>query len=316
MLKKINRQHVLISASGSGTAFAMIMSLRKTWGEAISITTMDINPRHLVTSSLLANDHIICPRSDNQIYGSFVIETIKKHNVSLFCPILNNDFILIDAIIRETGCKVMAPQCSTELACSKTNTACWLRNLGLPTPPILSRRNIISDQMYFAKPDNGFGSIRSRIITGSEALTSLDDSFIVQPLCDPPEITVDAFFDVETGRCRAIARERIEIKSGVCTKAWVYEDEILSEYAFIIGNALKQRGTICFQVMRLDEKPVITDLNFRPGAGTAITVAAGIDMLSASFACQWGLDYHRFISNILPKEGLFVTRQYSEFVMR
>jgi hypothetical protein len=90
---------------------------------------------------------------------------------------------------------------------------------------------------------------------------------------------------------------------------------VLSGYAALIGEALGQQGTICFQVMSSRDEWVLTDLNLRPGAGTAMTCAAGTDLLSAHFACRWGLPYKRYLGEEDLGEEVIVTRQYAEFVM-
>jgi hypothetical protein len=144
---------------------------------------------------------------------------------------------------------------------------------------------------------------------------AIREQLIAQDLCQPPEITIDSFYDVETGIGRAIARERLQTKDGVCTKAKVFEDPTFTEYARVIGEGLQQRGVICFQVMRLNDAWAITDLNLRSGAGTAMTCAAGADLLAAAFACRWNEDFRPFLGGEIAPEGIFVTRQYAEFVM-
>ena len=61
---------------------------------------------------------------------------------------------------------------------------------------------------------------------------------------------------------------------------------------------------------------VVTDLNLRSGAGTAITCSAGFDVLAAAFACREGEDYTKFLSPIAAGEEFIVTRQHAEFVMQ
>nr|WP_255561578.1 ATP-grasp domain-containing protein [Pseudohoeflea sp. DP4N28-3] len=141
------------------------------------------------------------------------------------------------------------------------------------------------------------------------------DSLIIQEVCESPEITVDSFHDHVTGHHRSLARERLITKSGVCVAARLYEDDKLSDIAFRIGEALHQRGTICFQTMRSETGPVITDLNLRPGAGTSMDAAAGLDLLAAMVACRTGAPVAPLIAARVPKEGIHITRQYHDHVM-
>jgi hypothetical protein len=153
-------------------------------------------------------------------------------------------------------------------------------------------------------------------MSGADILSSCDTSVVVQEICGGPELSVDAFFDFQTGTVKAVARERIEVKSGVATKARLFESIELTEYASRIGQALSQRGTICFQVMTVGSRYVVTDLNCRPGAGTAMTIAAGIDVIAGSLACRWSEPYAHYLAHELPLNGSIVTRQYSEFLMQ
>lgn len=307
---------VLVTAAGTGTAFGILTRLRATWGEEVEIVTADINPAHLVTASVLADHHVEVPPCTDAAFVPALLQVIKAHEIGTYVPLLNAELRQAHALSPKLpGCDVWSSPEAALLVGSKKAAADWLGGLGLRVPPSLVNDVIDPDGIYFAKPDDGSGSHGARRIAGYEALKLDRAEYLVQPVCIGPEITVDSFFDAATGCARAIARERIEVKSGVSTKARVYEDATLSKIARRIGEGLRQRGTICFQVMQLEGEYVVTDLNFRPGAGTALTVATGIDLISAAFACRWGEDYNAFLENELPPQGTFVTRQYMEFVM-
>lgn len=307
---------VLISAAGTGTAFGIVTSLRRTWGEQVRIITADINPAHLATASVFADRHLEVPLSSDENFLPTVRRCIQSEEVDTYVPLLNAEFIHAHALsIDLPSCDIWSSALIAGLVRSKRATSTWLASHGLPVPPSLSLSEISLDGNYFVKPDNGSGSHGARRASGLEVQALDLSNFVVQQVCDEPEITVDSFFDISTGRCRAVARERIEVKSGVSTKVRVYEDPVLTKIAGRIGESLKQKGSICFQVMSLNGEYAITDLNFRPGAGTAMSAATGIDLVSASFACRWGEDYSPFLAAKLPYGGLYVTRQYAEFVM-
>lgn len=309
-------RRVLISAAGAGTAFCLFTRLRATWGEKIHLFSADINPAHLVTASVLAERHFQVPIARDPEFLPSLRSLIEAESIDTYIPLLNPEIRQATELAPVlTQCDIWASNLSGTLSGSKRSANKWLEGLGISVPQSLNKSEIDTEQHYFAKPDDGSGSHGAQLVTGKEALEIDTDIFLIQPVCVGPEITVDSFFDATTGRARAIARERIEVKSGVCTKARVYEDSTLSEIAKCIGQGLQQRGTICFQVMQLNGEYVVTDLNFRPGAGTALTVATGIDLVSAAFACRWGEEYECLLENTLPPQGAYVTRQYAEFVM-
>jgi len=307
---------ILISAAGTGTAFCMLTRLRAIWGEEVVIVTADTSPAHLVTASVLADHHVELPPCKDPAFVAALRQVIESQGIGTYVPLLNSEFRHAHALAAVLpSCDIWSSAEAARLVGSKRAAADWLRGVGLSVPPNFDHPQIDPDGIYFAKPDDGSGSQGARQVTGTEALTLDPAVFVVQPLCAGPEITVDSFFDIGAGRGRAVARERIEVKSGVSTKVRVFEDSALSVIARRIGEGLRQRGTICFQVMHLNGEYVVTDLNFRPGAGTALTVATGIDLVSAAFACRWGEDYSLFLAGDIPPEGHYVTRQYAEFVM-
>ena len=65
--------------------------------------------------------------------------------------------------------------------------------------------------------------------------------------------------------------------------------------------------------MKHKQEWLVTDINARLGAGTAISVAVGLDFFSGMFAVLWGEDPSQYF--IPLEKETFVTRQYSEFVM-
>jgi hypothetical protein len=123
---------------------------------------------------------------------------------------------------------------------------------------------------------------------------------------------VDVCYDKNRNFFEYVCRERIETKSGVCTKARLFQDKKIGEIALTLAQKL-DLSAFCFQLMRLKDNWAVTDINARLGAGTAISVAAGLDFFSGMFAIQWGEDPSKYFK-LLQKET-FVTRQYSEFVM-
>jgi predicted ATP-grasp superfamily ATP-dependent carboligase len=130
-----------------------------------------------------------------------------------------------------------------------------------------------------------------------------------------PEITIDAFRAADGAFFRCACRERVEVKAGVCTKARVHDDPELLALARAIADRLPLRGTFCVQVMR-DAAGAwrVTDINARPGAGTRLSAAVGLDFLCATLVDAWGGDARP----LLPPLGRerWVVRAYVEYVMR
>ena len=313
---------VLLGAAGTGTSFAVAARLRASWGTAVRIVGMDVNEPELVTTSLLCDRcYRVSPAASDAFYEE-VIEIIESEGITTYLPIVNDEFLHAQAMRRDrraAGVDIILPDDpGVELCRDKYLLNTWLLQLAIPTPETCLPEERTGNGPWFMKPRNAFGSRGSRRVDEQD-LAAFQPSelsgLILQEVCEHPEVTVDCFCDAECGYRVTICRERLETKAGVCTKARLFRDHELERYARIIGQTLGVRGTFCFQVMKARGQWVVTDLNMRPGAGTAMSCAAGFDVLSAMFACRWRLPYEGYFRNDTVDIDLIVTRQYSEFLM-
>jgi hypothetical protein len=188
----------------------------------------------------------------------------------------------------------------------------------LPTPRTeLPRELPWDDRGVVLKPRRGFGSRGVQVFDDRQAfehaLAGQWFDLAAQYRCEPPEITLDAFRAAD-GRLRAVARERLAVLSGVAIKARVHEDPELEQLAGTVAEALELQGAFCLQVMRSAAHGgwSIIDVNPRLGGGTAMSAAAGVDVMAAALAALWDEDpwVH------LPALGgeRFVTRQFEDHV--
>lgn len=318
-----NRHHVLIGAGGTGTAFGAAMALRRHWSNDIKLVIMDINPKHLVTSTLLADAFEQVPLISDPEFKKVFLDIIKRYEVDTYLPLIDMEIEIAakfrDSNLLQSRFYLLAPTIEAARIChDKYLTAQWLKDHNLLTPRTVLADSDLSqfDSLFFLKPRRGFGSRGAKQASFADInVIPLEErvNWVVQPLCKAPEVTVDVYVNPNNGFYRTVCRERLETKSGVCTKAHVFVSDELESIALKIAEGLGFYGTFCFQVMRYKGEWNITDINARPGAGTAISVAVGLDFFAAAFAYHWGIDPQ----NALPKlsRDFFVTRQYAEYVM-
>jgi len=309
---------VLISSAGTGVAFASALALRRNWGNSINILTADINPGNLVTCSLLSNKHIQVPLNQSNEFRETLKTIIIDEEVETYVPIIDNE-IFIGALLYKEGIikqniklQVKDPDIA-DICLDKYRTFLFLSECNILTPHCyLTDEPFNIEDGLIVKPRRGYASQYERLLEAGDTSRYSADTFLIQQECDKPEVTVDVCYDPNRNFFSYVCRERLEIKSGVCTKARLFYDNEIGDLAFRIADKLKL-SSFCFQLMRYKKQWAVTDLNARLGAGTPMSVAAGLDFFSAMFAILWQDDPSVFFQT-LQKET-FVTRQYADFVM-
>lgn len=319
LIKKIRK--VLIGSAGTGTAFAAISSLRRVWSQSVHVVTMDINPPHLVTASLIADNFEQVPISSAPEFQEALLQIIQRYDIDTYLPLLPEE-IELAARLRADGVipskvVVMAPSVAVSSACAdKWVLSQLLSKNGVPTPKTALASDPFEAGGYFLKPKLATGSRGARKVNAEEltnAISGCEDKWIVQEICTAPEVTIDVFRSPSSGGNHVLCRERVEIKLGVSTKSRLFVDVELERLAKAIADMLDLTGSFCFQVMRNKSGWVVTDVNPRPGAATAMCAVTGNDFFAAAFACYWGEDVRRFFRPLVADQ--YVTRQYAEFLM-
>jgi carbamoylphosphate synthase large subunit len=313
-------QTVWVGAAGTGTAFGLIRSVRKRWGDKVRIVAADTNPAHLVAATTLADAFVKVPPIADPAFIKVLAAEFARSGPVTYVAILDAEILLAAELAAEgrlprAVALIAPPVASARICLDKLAAARWLQASGLPSPSTALPGEVDwRGEPLFAKPRRGLGSVGVRLLSTASELRSLgaSEDMVVQALCSGPEVTLDVFRSRDGSLNRAICRERLEVKAGVCTKARVFEDATLSALATRVAAGLGLVGTFCMQVMRHREEWSITDINPRPGAGTSMTVAAGIDVHCAMLADSWGLDARELLPPL--SRELFVVRQYVELL--
>ncbi|HEX3720174.1 MAG TPA: ATP-grasp domain-containing protein [Verrucomicrobiae bacterium] len=276
----------------------------------------------MVAAALFSEAFISMPLAADPNFSASLVQLLRKNRVSLWIPILDEE-IVHGARLSESAnrgiCRIQAPSVAVAQLCfDKLEMGRWLNKNGIPTPETSPLCSVSWRKSgWFVKPRRGRGSDGARLLFDRatfDAVQHSSEDLIAQPVCKKPEVTIDVFISQNGRMIRALCRERIEIKAGVCTKARVFRDDELESLARQLGIGLNLRGAFCFQVLRdpSGKKWTVTDVNPRPGAGTAISAAVGFDTGSAMLADLTGGDFKGYIR--LPRRDRFVVRTYQEHV--
>ncbi len=280
------RFKLLITTAGSGAGYYLVRCAK-----ALGVKTVmagDTNPAHLVAASALADRFFRLPPAKDPQFKDHMIDLLRKHSVDFWIPILDEE-IIEAAHISLSNHKLSTVVHTQNIEASglcfdKLKMASWLEQNGFATPltlPILNAK--WQSAGWFVKPRFGRGSHGTGILNNKkdfEAAKKASPESLVQEIARLPELTVDVYVPVTGSGVRAMCRERIEVKSGVCTKARVHYDAGLEKTAHRLAEGLKLAGGFCFQVLSSKSGQwVITDIN--PGRAQARPCRPPSDLMLA-----------------------------------
>jgi len=315
------KKNILISAGGTATAWHLAKLVTEKFDSYFNLFVCDINPPHLIAASRLAQRFFQVPVVASPDYYSHLLRLFSEHKIDIFVPLIDADdrrFASDTAEVAALGLRSTGASSGTSAVISdKRKLSVFLESHGFRTPRTVSEQQVANQPggRFFIKPERGLGSKGARVAESEEVLRALAQGkgLLVQEICREPEVTVEVF---NQGTVLTLCRERLETKAGVCTKARIYADATLHSLAERLCNALDMPLAFCFQVMRgADGEFLITDVNPRLGAGTALSTAYGWSLASAALVC-WGdlpFDPRQFLK--MSQGDKYVVRVYEEKVM-
>lgn len=311
---------VLVGSAGTSTSFHIIKCLRNYFQSDIQIYLTDTNPRRLVASSIFCNKFYQVKKADSSRFRFKLEEILIKNSIDVYIPI-NNDEILNAINIKKK--KKFKKICiwSSEfnekyLFKKKVKKVFSKKKIRVPITYLKHHSN--NNKKWIKKPNYGYGSKLIKIIDNNNQVDKeLNDDFIIEEFLDLKrfkEITVDSLHDRKKNKTYSFCRERLEVKSGVCTKANIFYDKKINKLANKIANIINQNGLICFQIFKFKTQIYVTDLNLRPGGGTSMTCSTFGDIIIAGFLMKLSREYKHLINLNYLKKRFTITRQYEDFL--
>ena len=308
-----SRHVLLITAAGTGVGWAYALTLSQQFPEA-GLVTADTNPAAWCSAAQFAQHH--------EHWASFTADAayierlnalVKQHGVTHYLPIIDPEIDFAARHRAEIACEVLAPASNfTALALAKDRYHAELGRLGIDSPRTLSRADIAAGQVGIAKCPGSFGGRATWRIERPEQLDALPANAFVQECLPGSEFTADCF-PLADGSVFVSVRERVETKSGVCTKARIAPNPTMQDMAERLARGYGLRTPFCFQAMSDGAaRLAVTDINPRLGAGTLMSAANGGDFFGAHLASVFGTP----VGDRLQRhhERCSVTRQYVELL--
>jgi len=308
----MSKTKLLVCSGGTGNAFAAAEAAFLNFKDCVNLTICDINTKELVSSSVFADEFIVSKSIHDEGYKDFIIELVNSRSIDICIPFIDKDVLIFSELYsarkfsRDVKLQLINPEV-VKICSDKLMSYTWLKSNKIFTPETFLLQNETPKPGFIVKPITGVGSVINDFNLTSLKDISEYDKYLIQEKCSKPEVTIDVFSNGELDIFFYVCRERIETKSGVCTKARLFLDEELGHIAKELADKLSLKF-FCFQVMRLNEKWAVTDINPRLGSGTPMCNAVEIDFFSAMLADFLGRDPKIFLKKL--EREIFVTRQY------
>lgn len=303
---------LLITAAGTGTGFGYAQAKAR-WFPGITLFTGDINPVEEVTASLFAERHLQLLPSAAGNYFPTLQRLLGEHAIDVYIPLIDAEVMqaaeLRDELPAYVACN--SPEfCRTAIVKSRYGE--WLDVGSVAALGPLAHGELREGMRVVAKRDGGFGGRATRIVENiDEAERLLQGGWTLYPYIAGEEYTVDCF--PLDGEVATSVRQRLEIKSGVCTKARIIRDDVLAELAWYLCQRFALTEPFCFQTRRAGGQHYLIDINPRLGAGTAMSALNGMDFFAAHLARLSRRDPRDFLRQRFGQ--CVVTRQYAEYLM-
>lgn len=307
---------LLITAAGTGTAWGYALALAQQFPQA-RLVTADTNTAAWCSAAQLAARHVTWPPfEEGDAYLAQLNALIDAQAITHYLPIIDPE---IDFAARHAAgirAQVVAPPAAfTSLALAKDRYAATLAAVGIDSPrtldPAAATERLAAGRLVFAKRPGGFGGRGTWAVQDAGQIDTLPAGSFLQEGLPGPEFTADCF-PLGDGDVFVSVRERVETKSGVCTKARIAPHPAMQSIACTLVREFGLVTPFCFQAMAEGERLAVTDLNPRLGAGTAMSAANGSDFYAAHLAFVLGKPWRQHLQR--HHERCAVTRQYVEIL--
>lgn len=306
---------LLITAAGTGVGWAYAMTLAQQCPD-VRLITADTNTAAWCSAAQLAARHIQWPAfAAGQDYLAQLNELIRSEGVTHYLPIIDPEIAFAAESREAIGAEFVGPDAGfARLALAKDHYAEALAKLGIDSPRTLTRAELLAGRVGVAKRPGSFGGRGTWRIDQAAQWDELPADAFVQEAMSGPEFTADCF-PMGDGGVFVSVRERVETKSGVCTKARIAPHAGMESIAHRLVNGLELTSPFCFQAMADSvggTRLAVTDLNPRLGAGTLMSAANGGDFFGAHLARTFGRPWREHLQR--HHERCAVTRQYVELL--
>lgn len=222
------------------------------------------------------------PFISDENFEEEILKIVKKYKIDCIYPTMDSVITKLKSNENKIGCKVISSELkTTEICLSKTKTYTLL-NETIKVPQVYSVEKLPSEYPLFLKPDIGYGSRNTFIVSNYEELITIiskHNDLIVCEYLPGDEYTVDCFTDNNQNLIFIGARKRNRLSNGISVNTRPVElTEEIKNIAIKINLNLKFKGAWFFQLKKnKDGEMVLLEIASRIGGSSGLHRVKGIN---------------------------------------
>jgi carbamoyl-phosphate synthase large subunit len=308
---------ILITGAGTTTAITTLKGLRAADDPGIHIVMGDMKAD--CAGAHLGDEFVLMPPATAPDFVERVIDLSRDRRIDLVIPIIDYEFMgwaQAAGRLAEAGTQVAISPAPVLRTCEEKDETFWyFRSLGIPTITTWRAEEIVdASSLPFPvhlKPRCGRASLdnyKAQSLEEYEFYIKKVPDAIVQPFVRGTEVTIDTMSDLRGRFLAASPRIRVEVKSGQAYRSRTIEDPRLAEMARRIVEGLPIHGPSNIQCFMTDSGPLFFEINARFGAGSILSIRAGLNGPLALVAMVQG----HALPDLTPRPGLMMLRYWQE----
>jgi carbamoyl-phosphate synthase large subunit len=308
---------VLITGAGTTTAMTAFKGLRAIRDSSLNITMGDMQRN--CAGAYLGDDFVQMPPGSAPDFVERAITLCRQRRIDLVIPIIDYEFFgwaqAAEPLAQSGTRVVISPVKALRMCLEKDLTDTHFRSVGVPCPAMWRSTEIPNAQTLpfpvIIKPRCGRASLdtyRADNLKEYRFYLSRVPDPIVQPYLRGQEVTIDTFSDLQGRFLAASPRIRLEVKGGQAFKSMTIDAPELVEFARRIVEPLPIIGPSNIQCFLTDEGVRFFEINPRFGAGSILSIAAGMNGPAALVAMVRGEE----LPPLTPRPDLLMMRYWEE----
>jgi carbamoyl-phosphate synthase large subunit len=308
---------VLVTGGGTTTAVSVLKGLRLAGDPSLHIVLGDMSEE--CAGAHLGDEFVQLPSASDPDFDGKVTRLCREHRIKLVIPIIDHEFVGWSRVrrqLRDHGTEVVISSEEALANCrEKDRTFRFFREHGIPTIQTW-RADEIADPAtlpfpVYMKPRCGRASIdnyRADNLDEYRLLIGKVPDAIVQPFTAGTEVTIDCLSDLGGRFLCACPRVRVQVKSGQSYRSRTFRDAALEATAKKIVEALPIVGACNMQCFLTDDGPRFFEINARFGAGSVLSMQAGLNGPAALVAMARG----QTLPMLKPRTNVSMLRYWQE----